>query len=339
MNYYSLVASSECLGSNEVHKLLIGNDWNVITFRKNDGDIFNGDDHCLDLGRLSVFTVVIPFLKLYTYIPPGSRLLADGIFPMVVAKLLSLFKRDVSIVMLVHNDYSVNNRTRWKLIPNVFFNLLYRIILFRSKIVTTSEAALEALHRLGHANVACINNVVAPAKVDKDRIRDFPVFWFIGRLISAKRVCDIVESARQRPKVIFNIVGDGEEFEALAHGAPDNIVFKGFVDEPFQLVSIGDVFMLPSSVEGRSLALLKAASAGMLLIVSNIPENSFISGLKGVYYHGVQDVPGILAAIDTICNLDATERIEAGTENKSSIDKTLDVGIFKQAYKDIFKKR
>ena len=120
MKYYSLVASSECLGSNEVHKLLLGNDWSVITLRKNYGDIFDGKDYCLNLNRLSMFTLIIPFLKLYLYVPSGSRLLADGIFPMIVAKLLAFFKRDVSIVMLVHNDYSINNRTRWKFIPNVF---------------------------------------------------------------------------------------------------------------------------------------------------------------------------------------------------------------------------
>ena len=336
MKYYSLVASSECLGSNEVHKLLLGNDWSVITLRKNYGDIFDGKDYCLNLNRLSMFTLIIPFLKLYLYVPSGSRLLADGIFPMIVAKLLAFFKRDVSIVMLVHNDYSINNRTRWKFIPNVLFDFLYRMILVRSKIVTTSDAALKALQLLGYHNVTCINNVVVPARVYEDRVNEFPVFWFIGRLVSAKRVCDIIESARQRPEVIFNIVGNGEEFETLVNSAPGNVVFKGFVEEPFQLVSIGDVFMLPSSVEGRSLALLKAASAGMLLIVSDIPENNFISSVNGVYFHRVCDVSGILHAVDTICSLDAVARMQMGLENKSSIDKTLDVRKFKQAYKDAF---
>jgi glycosyltransferase involved in cell wall biosynthesis len=337
--FYSLVSSPERLGANEVHRLLLSDDWRIITFRKHSGEVFHSRDHCLKLSRLTMFSILFPLVKLFKIVPSGSCLLADGIFPIIVARLLSILKNDIKVIALIHNDYTVNNRTRWKFIPDSVFNALYRCVLFSvPKIVTTSMAAMIALEREGYKDICCIGNIVEPLELDNGLGGDIAEFWYIGRLVAAKNVHDILRVAKARDRVKFNIVGDGAEYDRLVVEAPENVKFYGFVDRPFDLTAVGDVFMLPSSVEGRSLALMKAASSRMILCLSDIPENQFVDDLAGVYFHSVADVDSIVEVVDSINALSKEQRISKSIANKEIMDLSLNMTEFKERYKNLFLK-
>ncbi len=71
--------------------------------------------------------------------------------------------------------------------------------------------------------------------------------------------------------------GDGTlrgEAEALALrlGVADRVRFLGNVPEPWPVLQASDIFIFPSRLEGLPLALLEAGSAGIPIIVSDIPE-------------------------------------------------------------------
>ncbi len=337
MKYFSLLSSPERLGANEVHRLLMSDDWGVVTLRNNTGEIFDNNDHCLGLNRIKVFSLLYPVFYLLRFFPKGSFILADGIFPILIAKIISMLRRDIQFVALIHNDYTINNRTRWKAIPDPVFNIVYRLILSTcSSLVTTSDAALKALQREGFKNVSCVDNIVESGTLPERGSKEVPDFWFIGRLVSAKNVRDILHVARKRNYLNFNIVGDGPEYDSLSDDCPGNVRFFGYVNEPFQLVSQGDVFMLPSSIEGKSLAVMRAASSGLLLCLSDIAENRFVSELPGCFFHEVRNADSILQSVDNIVSFSRSQRESMAAENKILIDRELDLDAFRLKYKALF---
>jgi len=70
------------------------------------------------------------------------------------------------------------------------------------------------------------------------------------------------------------VVGNGVEYERLRRQYEgETTVFKGLVDSKESLIDIlraGDVFVLPSEVEGLSIALLEAMACGMATIATDV---------------------------------------------------------------------
>lgn len=84
-----------------------------------------------------------------------------------------------------------------------------------------------------------------------------------------------VEVIRRRPNTIFIVAGRGrcgEELQAQAQklGVADHFQFLGYRGDVAELLSISDVFALPSLSEGMPLALLEAMAAGVPAVATNV---------------------------------------------------------------------
>ena len=121
---------------------------------------------------------------------------------------------------------------------------------------------------------------------------DTKIIIFVGDLIRRKGVSSLVESLatlrEQFQAFIAIIVGNGEERQNLEsmvdkYDLRRNVMFSGNVsrDKLADFYSAADVFVLPSSAEGHSVALLEAMASGLPLVASNI-EGSRISIESGV---------------------------------------------------------
>nr|WP_280140574.1 glycosyltransferase family 4 protein [Methylocapsa palsarum] len=89
--------------------------------------------------------------------------------------------------------------------------------------------------------------------------------------------------------------GSAEYIDSLrAQANPDRVVFVGHRtgDELAELFSNAYLFVLPSYLEGMSMALLEAMSYGVPALVSNIAENSAVVGEHGFYFEK-KDVAGL----------------------------------------------
>ncbi|MBV8586808.1 MAG: glycosyltransferase family 4 protein [Verrucomicrobia bacterium] len=101
---------------------------------------------------------------------------------------------------------------------------------------------------------------------------------FVGRLNSQKNLSFLVTVLAQLRNLPWHleIVGDGPERADLESAVAqaqisDRVEFRGWLDQPDVALRQASVFLLPSSVEGLSLALLEALRTGTSIVASDIP--------------------------------------------------------------------
>lgn len=104
------------------------------------------------------------------------------------------------------------------------------------------------------------------------------VIMFVGRLVKVKGVDILIRAFAliNHPDAALVIVGDGPERKSLERivselGVSDRVIFTGWRDDAPKLVSVADVFVLPSLSEGLPQSLLEALAHGVPCIVSDIP--------------------------------------------------------------------
>ena len=90
---------------------------------------------------------------------------------------------------------------------------------------------------------------------------------------------------------VLVLAGDGPltgELERLAEPLGERVRMLGRVsiDEIADVYAMADVFVFPSRYEGRPLALLEAATAGLAILASPIPENVEVVGTAAHYIDG-----------------------------------------------------
>jgi len=129
------------------------------------------------------------------------------------------------------------------------------------------------------------------------------VILYVGNLVKIKGIHTLVESCRilhsRMPDFFVLIVGDGIErakLESLvvSYGLGDNIKFLGYL-EPSKLPSYynsADTFVLPSFVEGHSVALLEAMASGLPVIASMVGGNkeTVEEGINGFFFEAGDSV-------------------------------------------------
>lgn len=100
---------------------------------------------------------------------------------------------------------------------------------------------------------------------------------YVGRVDPEKNVnvlCDALMSLGLGPDHKLVIAGSGLSLKALQRKYADpRIIFRGHITETAELHRIlrsSDIYVLPSSVEGLSLAMLEAMASGAALIVTDV---------------------------------------------------------------------
>ncbi|MGM5485234.1 MAG: glycosyltransferase [Nanobdellota archaeon] len=105
-----------------------------------------------------------------------------------------------------------------------------------------------------------------------------------SRFHEQKKIDSLVEAASKMPGYKFLLVGDGKSREELEEKASSNVIFLGERKDIVDVLASSDVFVLPSRKEGMSNSLLEAMSAGLVCVVSDIPQNRAVLGEMGLYF-------------------------------------------------------
>ena len=143
----------------------------------------------------------------------------------------------------------------------------------------------------------------ARLSIDDDAL----VFVFVGRLMPEKRVrllLDIWPAIRNfEPRAVLMVVGGGDEEPALRAGAPQSVRFVGAVSDTADFLRASDVFVLPSSAEGLSNALLEAQACGLATVLTDVgaAREVVTDGVDGLVVP-VDDAEALLAALASVAS-------------------------------------
>ncbi|MEB3266688.1 MAG: glycosyltransferase family 4 protein [Cyanobacteriota bacterium] len=172
------------------------------------------------------------------------------------------------------------------------------------RVVVFSELQAEVLERLG---VRAHRLAVIPNGVDTDlwrpaalpspelaelrrRFAGRRLFLYMGRLATEKNVEALLRAWRLvRPAgCLLVIVGDGPQRSVLqqAAGPDDHVLWWGYepsLERRLALLQLAEVFLLPSLVEGLSLALLEAMACGAACVATDAgADGEVLSGGAGI---------------------------------------------------------
>jgi glycosyltransferase involved in cell wall biosynthesis len=112
-----------------------------------------------------------------------------------------------------------------------------------------------------------------------------PLVVYTGRLVPEKQVDLLLQAwpsvLQRHPAATLLIVGSGASLEPLRRQAPAQVLFSGGVADVLPYLHSADLFILPSSHEGLSNALLEAMSAGLAVVATRV------GGAPDLVEHGV----------------------------------------------------
>jgi lipopolysaccharide/colanic/teichoic acid biosynthesis glycosyltransferase/glycosyltransferase involved in cell wall biosynthesis len=115
---------------------------------------------------------------------------------------------------------------------------------------------------------------------------DNKVVGFVGRFVEEKGIINLLEAIQQVVKLIPDakllIVGEKEESDrdkktgkiitsiVNQGGLSSHVIFTGFIEDVPEVLSVMDVFVLPSYREGLPISILEAMACGKPVIATNI---------------------------------------------------------------------
>ena len=100
----------------------------------------------------------------------------------------------------------------------------------------------------------------------------FRVGW-LGRITQIKRPDRVISLAKAFPQIEFIVAGDGELRSEIEKSAPENVIFKGWVN-PENLWSVVDLALLTSDNEAMPYSLIEAGMQGLPAITTDVGSTS-----------------------------------------------------------------
>lgn len=174
-----------------------------------------------------------------------------------------------------------------------FYSLIDKFLLNRfDKIIAVSDELKKEITEVGVPaekiliipNGIDINRFTKKYNVDRVRMQlgipaQYKVVGTIGRLSTEKGHSIFIDAAdkirKEHPSTFFIIVGDGLLREKLQQkvtklALENHFLFTGIIDDIPKVLSIIDIFVLPSLTEGLPMALLEAMAARKPVVASKV---------------------------------------------------------------------
>lgn len=146
---------------------------------------------------------------------------------------------------------------------------------------------------------------------------------YAGRLVPEKRVDLLLkiwkEVHSKHPNSCLLIVGQGSEADRLKKISGDGVQFTGQVEEATPYLQAADLFVLPSSTEGLSNAMLEAMSCGLPVLSTNVggAPDVIQHNLSG-YLIPAEDMLSLQQGLETLLD-DSTLRFRLGSNARARI--------------------
>ncbi len=274
-----------------------------------------------DLSGRNPEVVTLPYLvksQVYTIPSPGAqrelRESLERLRPDLVHASLTLSPLDfrlpdlcqqlgLPLVATFHPPFDAGLRNLTAGTQQLTYQLYAPSLARFDRVIVFSELQADVLERLGvrRDRLAVIPNGVdtdvwSPAGPEAEpdlaalraRFGGRRIFLYMGRVATEKNVEALLKAWRLvRPKgCVLVIVGDGPLRSSLQSGSEDDVIWWGY--EPNRarrvaLLQLAEVFLLPSLVEGLSLALLEAMASGTACVATDAgADGEVLEGGAGI---------------------------------------------------------
>jgi glycosyltransferase involved in cell wall biosynthesis len=250
----------------------------------------------------------------------------------------------VPIVATLHFPYD-RRLTFWGGSSRALY-LIYSVPLSKyDAIIIFSQGQGEMLARFG---VPREKIHVIPNGVDVNRYRPAPSTYkqeigadllivYCGRVDPEKNVDTLIKVFRDLDPPADHklvIVGGGIEQERLAerYAGDDRIIFTGFIrdeDARIRILRAADIFVLPSDIEGLSLAMLEAMACGVATVATDVGSDGEALAGAGILLDPRELHPQLSLALDLLIRYPAfrqelAQKARQRAVEKYSLDKNID---------------
>jgi glycosyltransferase involved in cell wall biosynthesis len=151
-----------------------------------------------------------------------------------------------------------------------------------------------------------------------------PIAIYVGRLVREKRVEHLISAWRTVraavPDALLLIVGSGSEESTLMNMAGPGVRLIGEVSDVAPYFQCSDLFVLPSSSEGLSGALLEALASGLPVVATSVGgATDVIQHLENGYLIPPDDIAALEFALRTLlCDSALRARLGSSGRHRSA---------------------
>lgn len=195
-------------------------------------------------------------------------------------RMAAFICRNFSNVIKINNIHNTFDKNK----------MLTKLAFSKYNNIAVGDTVYENMIKINHINpkkITVINNSIE-CKFNNEIIEDFRIarkdkkiiIVFIGRLEKQKGVDILINSLNSskylQKKIKLFIYGTGmleDELKKLANKSNDCIIFKGYTDNPLNIMKQSDWVVLPSRWEGLPLVIIEAFSVNKPIICSDISSN------------------------------------------------------------------
>lgn len=222
-------------------------------------------------------------------------------------------------------------RAKWGVVARTYLRLCERTSVHcPNATAVVSRTLLAHYRRRFNRPVSYIpNGVVRHEPVPPDGIREWGLrgrdyFLYAGRLSPEKGLDVLIEAHRGLAESRLVIAGGSsysdDYTKRLRARAHDRVLFTGFITGRLlhEMYSNALAFVLPSQMEGLSVALLEAISYGLPVIASDIPENRELVDECGGFLFRLDDERDLRRAMQSILD-DRTTAMRTGARARDIV--------------------
>lgn len=169
---------------------------------------------------------------------------------------------------------------------------------------------------------------------------------FVGRLTAQKAPELLVDAwealIQEYPSSQLVFIGDGKKKPMLEGrtrqaGLEDSIVFRGQVDNVEDYLRAADIFVLPSTTEGMSIALLEAMSFGLAVVATRVSGTADVikNGQNGLLF-GSGRVDELLECITSLIEF-PKRRVELGVAARKTVEEHFNLDTVADGYMALYR--
>ncbi|MDX1694005.1 MAG: glycosyltransferase family 4 protein [Ketobacteraceae bacterium] len=263
-----------------------------------------------DIARLVYFGWTA--IRLRPQVLGGFHLLLNGLFAVLFAKLVgarAVYICGGGIREVLGGGYTTENRIfgRLKHAEPGVEKLLHKLVRCFDYVVVRGSKAKH--YFVNEVAVESSNVHIITAGIDTKRFapasqyeRSFDMV-FVGRISEVKRLHLVIEALaiiNKQKEASLLVVGDGPDREAMEEladklGVAEQVTFAGWQTEVEKFLNQSRLFLLTSSSEGLSQAMLQAMLSGLPALVSDVGDlgDVVVDGENGYLLEPCE--PGLIA--------------------------------------------